>query len=228
MDLSETYHFPNKKALILGASGLIGRELTDLLLQSSHYDEVVTFVRKPLAIRHPKLTQIIYQYDHPDTSLIQADDIYCALGSTIKKAGSKSAFRKIDYEYPIEIAKAGLQNGAKQFLIVTALGAAPDSRIFYSRVKGEVEMTLEQTGYSSLHIFRPSLLTGKRTEKRTGEDFAKILATIIDPLLIGPLRKYRSIQGRQVAQAMLQIAKKNIAGTHRYDSDKIHQLSMEI
>jgi uncharacterized protein YbjT (DUF2867 family) len=227
VDLSETYQFPYKKALIIGASGLIGRELTDLLLQSSQYQEVLIFVRKPLDIQHPKLTQIIYHFDRPDTSLIQADDIYCALGSTIKKAGSKEAFRKIDFEYPLQIATAGLQNGTSQFLIVTALGSDPDSMIFYNRVKGEVELALEQTGYQSLHIFRPSLLTGNRTEKRSGEDFAKVLAKVIDPLLRGPLRKYRSIKGKQVAQAMLRIATMQIPGTHRYDSDEIHQLSKQ-
>ncbi len=225
MDLSETYRFPYKKALITGASGLIGKELTDLLLQSGEYQEILILVRKPLNIRHPKLTQIIYNFDHPDNSVIQADDIYCTLGSTIKKAGSKEAFRKIDFEYPLQIAQAALQNGARQLLIVTALGSDPKSMIFYNRVKGEVEKALEKLDYGSLHIFRPSLLTGNRTEKRAGENFAKILAKIVDPLLMGPLQKYRSIQGKQVAKAMIKVAQKASLGVHRYDSDEIHQLS---
>lgn len=225
MDLSPTYRFPYKKALITGASGLIGKELTDLLLQSSEYQEVLILVRKPLPIRHPKLTQIVYQFDNPDTSLIQADDIYCTLGTTIKKAGSKSAFKKIDYTYPLQIAQAALQNGASQFLIVTALGANKNSAIFYNRVKGEIEEALEKKEYGSLHIFRPSLLTGERSEKRAGEDFAKLLTKVIDPILIGPFRKYRSIHAKQVAKAMFNVAKKAESGIHRYESDQIHQLS---
>ena len=193
----------NLTALVAGATGLIGQELVDLLLQSDRYSEVRVLVRRPIEKQHPKLVSVVYDFDQPDASQVQGDDVFCCLGTTMKKAGSKEAFAKVDHEYPLQIACLAKQNGAAQYLIVTAMGADPGSAFFYNRVKGKVEEDLKGVGFDALHIFRPSLLLGDRDEKRLGEKIGEKVMKIFDPVMLGPLRKYRAIEAAKVARAML-------------------------
>lgn len=225
MDLSNTYGHVAKRALVIGASGLVGRNLTDLLLTSPYYQEVYVLVRTTLPLQHPKLTQLTYDFDQATNSLPAVDDIFCTIGTTIKKAGSKEAFRKVDYLYPLQIAQQSLQQGAKQFLLVSSIGASTQSSFFYSRVKGEIEHALTALPFNAVHIFRPSILTGARSEVRVGEEIGKLVTAFINPLLVGPLRKYRSIQGSEVAKAMLQVAVSKRSGTHIYESNEIKELA---
>jgi uncharacterized protein YbjT (DUF2867 family) len=170
---------PQKTALLLGGSGLTGRHCLNYLLNDEHYNQVVTLVRRPLAVEHPKLIQHQVNFNQLKDCFtkIQTNDVYCCLGTTIKKAGSKKAFYEVDFIYPTEIAKLSIANGAEQFLLVSALGANPRSSIFYNRVKGEVEQAIAQYGFQSYCVFRPSLLLGKRSERRTTEKIGgKIIA----------------------------------------------------
>lgn len=192
-----------KTALVAGATGLVGRQLVDQLLQSDYYSEIRVLVRKPTEKKHPKLAEVLYDFNQPDAQQVQGDDVFCCLGTTMKKAGSKEAFTRVDHNYPLQIARAAKQNGAAQYLIVTAMGADPDSSFFYNRVKGNVEDDLKKVGFAALHIFRPSLLLGNREEKRLGEKIGETVMRIFNPVMVGPLKKYRAIDAAKVAQAML-------------------------
>jgi uncharacterized protein YbjT (DUF2867 family) len=131
-----------KTALLVGATGLIGDLLARQLVESPAYERVTVLTRKPLAWQHPRLQEIPFDFDRPNSMLVRADDIFCCLGTTMKKAGSKEAFRKVDYQYPLDIARLGRQSGARQFAVVTAMGADTGSMFYYNRVKGEIERDL--------------------------------------------------------------------------------------
>jgi uncharacterized protein YbjT (DUF2867 family) len=215
-----------RSALLLGATGLVGSELLSLLLADGEYRQVTVLVRRNLAVANPKLVQRIADFDNLAKvgDAFAVDDVFCCLGTTIKKAGSQEAFRKVDYTYPLESAKLAVQQGAKQYLIITALGANAQSAIFYNRVKGEVEEAIEQLPLNGFHIFRPSLLLGDRQESRLGEQIASVVMRPLGFLLAGPLKKYRGIPARTVARAMLRTAKQNLTGSHAYDSDVIQEM----
>lgn len=203
----------DRTALILGASGLVGGHLLDFLLDSPAYRRVTSLGRRPLAA-HPKLEQVVTDLGdlerHADR--FAADDVYCCLGTTIKKAGSRPAFRRVDHDYPLAAASLARAAGAGAFLVVTAIGADPHSAFFYNRVKGELERDLIALGLPSLHIFRPSLLLGKRGESRPGEEAATLLSKIFSPFFSGPLAKYRPVEARAVAYAMYAAATRPPAG----------------
>jgi uncharacterized protein YbjT (DUF2867 family) len=216
----------NKKALIIGATGLIGNELVKLVLKSDYYQKIYVLVRRETGLSNDKLEEILANFDDLEESLksIQVDDIYNCLGTTIKKAGSKEEFYKVDFTYPIEIARIMKKKGSGTFLNVSALGAKKGSIIFYNRVKGELEDALQNTGFSSLVIFRPSLLLGDRKEKRTGEDIAKKTYKVLDKIFVGPFKKYSGIKGQTVAYAMFEMAKRNPQGLTILESDKIKEV----
>ncbi|AQG77971.1 oxidoreductase [Spirosoma montaniterrae] len=208
----------HKTALLIGATGLIGDLLTHRLVNSSTYDKVKVLARKPLGWQHPHLQEILFDFDHPNGLLIQADDIFCCLGTTMKKAGSRDAFRKVDYQYPIDIARLGLMNGAQQFAIVTAMGADTESTFYYNRVKGEVERDLAALNYSTLLIFRPSLLLGNRAENRLGERLAEGAMRLFNPLIPA---KYKGVEAAKVANAMFQTTQQGLTGKHIFESDAL-------
>lgn len=216
-----------RKALILGATGLIGGHLLNLLLQDNVYSKVRIFVRKPIDLQHPKLEQITVDYDklHTYAKAFAVDDVFCCLGTTIKKAGSQEAFYKVDATYPFEAARLARQQGARQYLIVTSMGANKNSTIFYNRVKGEVEDMITGLQFPSFHIFRPSLLLGERNETRTGEAIAQKVMPALSVLMVGGLKKYKPIDGGKVASAMHHIARQNITGKHIHESDQLHELA---
>ncbi len=209
-----------KTALVVGATGLIGKHLTIKLLSSNFYSKIKVLVRKQLDINHPNLEQIIVDFDNLDISKIVADDVFCCLGTTMKQAGSKPAFYKVDFTYPVEIAKAALTNGAKQFLIVTAMGADQQSKFYYNRVKGEVEKALSDLRYPTLLIFRPSMLLGERKEARLGEKIGKIFMNAFS--FITP-DKYKAIEGEKVANAMMILAQKGIKNKDIFESGTLQR-----
>jgi uncharacterized protein YbjT (DUF2867 family) len=210
-------------AVIVGATGLVGYELVQLLLKEEHYHRVVVLVRRTMAIQHQKLEQQIINFDRLDqvSHYLKGADVFCTLGTTIKKAGSKSAFIKVDQQYPLRIAQLSKEQGAASFLIVTALGANPQSSIFYSQVKGQLEVELQKLQLRGLHIFQPSLLLGDRAEYRLGERIAGKLMPFIAFLFSGPLRKYKAIHVHTVAKAMIKAAKEERQGNFTYTSEKI-------
>ncbi len=213
-------------AVLLGASGLIGSELLQLLLADSYFEEVRALVRRPLEVKDPKLNQIIVDFSDDDSlkEAIKGDVIFCCLGTTIRNAGSKAAFKLVDREYPLKAARIGIENGVQIFSIVTALGSDSGSMVFYNKVKGEVEQELKAMRYPSLQIFQPSLLLGERKEYRSGEEMAKLFMGVFSPLMIGPFKKYRAIQGKTVAKAMLLSAKESSEQLKVYQSDEIEAL----
>jgi len=210
----------SKTALIIGATGLVGNLLTHRLAESSAYEKVKILVRHSVGWQHPRLQEVQYDFDHPNGLLVQADDIFCCLGTTINKAGSREAFRKVDYQYPIDTAQLALNNGAQQFLLVSAMGSDVNSRFFYNRVKGEVERDLIALHFPATLIFRPSLLLGDRKEFRLGERFGEAIMKLFNPLI--PAR-YKGVRAESVANGMLQTAQQHLAGTHVFDSDQLQK-----
>lgn len=216
-----------KTALIVGASGLVGKNLLELLLHTETYEHVVALVRTPLNEQHPKLIEHIINFDKLEDypSLFAVDDVFCCLGTTIKKAGSQKVMYQIDVEYPYTIARLSQQQGAQQFLVISAMGANPKSSIFYSRMKGELEQKLVNLAYPSLSILRPALLLGERNEVRVGERLGAIVAKGTAWLMAGPLKKYKAIEGKQVARAMYNLSQQNNAGVHIYDNKQLLELA---
>jgi uncharacterized protein YbjT (DUF2867 family) len=216
-----------KSALLVGASGLVGRQCLQFLLEEPSYTHIVVLVRRSLSITHNKLVQHVVDFSELDTlgDYFTTDDVYCCLGTTIKKAGTQEAFRKVDFDYPIKIAALTQHLGANQFLIVTSLGANPHSRIFYNRVKGEVEEAIGKISFPTINIFRPSLLLGDLTEHRTGEKAGAFIISGLKYMMMGPFRKYRPIQSRDVAKVMVQVAQKNLKGLNIFESKQIQKIA---
>ncbi len=190
-----------KKAIVFGATGLVGTYLVEELLSQSSKPQVYTVSRSPLRITHPRLTAIILPADRIselDIDLTGAD-AYSALGTTIKKAGSQASFREIDFNYNLRFAETVKKLGATHFLLVSALGADLKSPFFYSRVKAELEQAIMNLNFDRLTVARPSLLLGDRQEFRWGEK----LATLLSPLMFGP---FKGIHGRDVARALIKQA----------------------
>ena len=212
-----------RSALVVGATGLVGTELVKLLCNDEKYDMVKVIVRRPLTYSHPKLVVLVREFEHiTQEDVGEVKDVFCCLGTTIKKAGSREAFKKVDFTYPQSIAALAKKQKVEHFLIISAMGADENSSFFYSRVKGLIEKELIAMDFPQLSILRPSLLTGERNEFRLGETFGARVMKLMNPILFGPLRKYRSIPGKQVAFAMKCIAlKSNQRKVTLYTSDKI-------
>jgi uncharacterized protein YbjT (DUF2867 family) len=201
----------NRTALVVGATGFVGKQVVHMLLNNETYKSVTVLVRQSLQVQDKKLNEHIINFNTLEEyhNLSQVTDVYCCLGTTIKKAKSKEAFKKVDLEYPLEIAKMAKENNVEKFLVISAMGADVNSRFFYNKVKGELEEGLRKLNLNSLSIFRPSLLLGEREEFRFGEKVGAIAMNALNFLLIGPLKTYRGIKGKQVAKAMVSVATSN-------------------
>jgi uncharacterized protein YbjT (DUF2867 family) len=210
----------SRTALVAGATGLVGSHLLQILLEQPTWAQVVTVGRRAAPQRHPKLEQRIVDLGALDAiDPPHADDVFCCLGTTIKQAGSQDAFRRVDHDYVVALARAGLRVGATQFLLISAIGADPESRVFYSRVKGEAEAAVRALPYRAVQIFRPGLLLGKRSEFRLGERIAMVSVPLLHPFLLGGLRRYRSILAADVARAMVRIAREAPRGPNVWEYD---------
>ncbi|WP_139924463.1 oxidoreductase [Hymenobacter sp. DG01] len=214
-----------KTALLVGATGLVGGQLLPLLLASERYNRVIVVGRRPVPLVHPKLEQRILHFDELESHRLQliADDVFCCLGTTLRQAGSKEAFYRVDYLYVVTLAALAAANFAAQLLVVSAMGASAKSRFYYNRVKGEMEDALGPLPFRAIHFFRPSLLLGSRPEKRLGEQLGAVVLRVLQPALIGPLRHYRAIEAAAVARAMLRAAEQETSGKHVHLSESIRQ-----
>ncbi len=216
------------RAVVAGASGLTGQVLLRLLLDQPRYDEVITLERRASKASSAKHQPLQVDFDRLGP-LPSCDDAYCCLGTTSKKAGSKEAFRKVDFDYVLDFATAARAAGAKQFLVVSALGADANSSVFYSRVKGEMEIAVSKIGFDAVHIFRPSFLVGAtnqtRAESRPIEGLSIAAFTALSPLLVGRARKYRPISVNAVSRAMLVAASSPSHGVKIYESDAMQSLA---
>ena len=215
-----------RNALIAGASGLVGSSLLNQLLTNDLYENIVVIVRKPLEINHPKLTQLQVDFNALETLKVgmQVHDVFCALGTTIKTAGSQEAFYRVDYTYVVNLAKWCEHSAVQQILIVSAMGASARSGIFYNRVKGEMEAAVSKLHIPRILVFRPSLLMGNRTEKRGGEKFAQVIMGALGFLFVGPLLKYKAIHADVVAGAMIKSANLLVNGFTVYDSAQMQRM----
>jgi uncharacterized protein YbjT (DUF2867 family) len=215
-----------KTALIIGSTGLIGSHLLELLLDSNDYEKVITFVKRDTGIKHPKLTQHIIDFDKPETykDFVTGDDFFCTIGTTIKKAGNKEAFRKVDFEYPSQFASVAVRNKVRQFLIISSLGADVNSSNFYLKTKGDIETFLKACTFDSVSVLQPSLLLGNRAEFRLGEKAGAFFMKTFSFLLLGKLKKYKPIESTAVAKALLKIAQKSTPGFEIYESDIIEKI----
>jgi uncharacterized protein YbjT (DUF2867 family) len=205
-----------RSVLLAGVTGLVGTELLDQLKADASVTRIVLIARRPLPMLDPRIESHVVDFDalesHAD--LFAVDQIICALGTTMKQAGSKAAFRRVDLEYPLAMSKLGLARGARHFLLVSALGADVESRVFYNRVKGELEDALRPFGYRSVTIVRPSLLLGKRKEFRPFERLAMIVGEIVPG-------RYRPVRARDVARALVSAARTDEPGLRIIESEQI-------
>lgn len=214
------------KAVVAGGTGLIGSFLIDWLKRDDEIEAVSAITRRKES-KEGKISWQNADLGNPgelEAACRDADLCFCCLGTTMKNAGSKAAFREVDYEYVLNLAQAAKAEGCESFSVVSAMGSDAGSSFFYNRVKGEMERDLEKVGFRSLHIFQPSILVGPRTEKRLGEKLGIIGMKTISPLLIGGMRKYKPIQASQVAKAMWHYAKSPESGIRRFRYDEINSV----
>lgn len=206
--------------MVIGATGLVGSELLKILTKSDHYQTVHVISRRPIKIVHPKINYHVSDFEKMDQIEIddEIDDAFCTLGTTMKKAGSREAFKKVDYKFIVSFAKKAKELGASNFVVVSSMGAKPSSSFFYNRVKGETEEALKEIVFKRLVILRPSLLLGERKEKRFGETFAETIMTTFDFMIPA---KYKAIPVENVATKMFHSALENGTGISIYESDQI-------
>lgn len=224
--LNKNYFYIMKTAIIIGASGLVGSFITLKLLDDDRYEKVKVFVRNSLDIKHPKLEENIVNFDNLSewSNKIIGSEIYSALGTTLKKAGSKEKQYKIDFTYQYDIAKAACDNKVKSLLLVSSLGANYKSTNFYLRMKGNLDEKIQQLAFDKISIFRPSILIGLRSEKRFGESLSIKIAGVITSI-IPAFKKYKPIKASLVAEAMIKCANKTtLKKINIYEGDEIFNL----
>ncbi len=219
----------NKTAVIFGGTGLVGMQLLKILASSHYYKEVISVSRRSAGIKHRKIREIIIPFNAPVKELgsLKGDDVFVALGTTLKKAGSKEKFSAVDKDLVIEIVGWTRKNAFNQLMLVTAVGADKDSMFFYNRVKGELEEEILKFDFWSTHIFRPSLLLGHRNENRFGESIAKVIGRGIDAITGNLLTKYKPVEAEVVAQAMVAAAQRFEPGVFYHSSEKLQDLADE-
>ncbi|MBN2610937.1 MAG: NAD(P)H-binding protein [Bacteroidales bacterium] len=220
----------NKRtAIVFGATGLVGSYLLDELVKTEIYERILVFSRKNLDIQNSKVDVVVHNLVNIDEieNQIRGNDLFCCLGTTIKKAGSQEVFKKVDLRLPAGIARIAFANGVKNFAVVSSIGAKATVKNFYLSVKGLMEQEIMKYPFENLIILRPSLLLGERKEFRFGEGLAKFFMPLFSPLLRGKYRKYRPVHGRDVAKAMINLVlfprKQTI-----FESDEIHDISNTI
>ncbi|WP_226661560.1 NAD(P)H-binding protein [Microbulbifer aggregans] len=207
------------KLMIVGATGLVGRHVLDLALAHEGVDQVVAPVRRPLSA-HAKLVspELDFEQLPEDADWWQVDAVICALGTTMRTAGSREAFARVDHDYPLAIAQLARHHGAKTYVLNSALGADPNSRFFYNRTKGALERDLQMIGFESLTFVRPGLIGGQRDEFRFGERMAIFCLSFIGPLLP---RRWRINPAENIARALLGAVLTREPGVHTVESEKM-------
>lgn len=217
-----------KTILLAGATGLVGSAVLPLLLADARVVRVIALVRDPLPQAHPKLEQWVGDDLLAVLGPVSVDAVICCLGTTIGKAGSQAAFIAVDKALPLGIARWAKAQAVPAFCIISAMGAGAGSRIFYSRVKGEVELELEAMDFPSLSLFQPSVLTGPRRERRAGEGLASGLLQVAGPLLAGSLADYRAMPHHVLARGLVQAALAAVPGIHRLRYREICRMAAEL
>lgn len=215
-------------AVVIGATGLIGSNLLNLLLHDRNFKEVRILVRKPMELNHPKLVQhTVNFHDENDfrSKLGNGDSLFCSVGTTQQKVkGDKAAYRKVDFDIPVNAAKYAAQNGFNKYLLVSSVGANAKSNNFYLKLKGEVESEIASQPIKGIHIFQPSILLGDRKEFRAGELIGKGIMKVLSIFFIGSLNKYKAIKASDVAKAMITASTLESEGVKRYQYKEMKAL----
>lgn len=217
-----------KTAILLGATGLTGGILLQELLEDSRYEKIILFNRRSAAVKHEKVEEhmvnLFHLEDHKEQ--FKADDVFVCIGTTKNKTPDEDTYRKIDHGIPVAAAKLSKLNGISTFAVISALGADPESSMFYNKTKGEMEQDVLKQKIPNTYIFQPSLIAGDREEKRGWENLAKQVMKVVNPALVGPLKKYRSIHPKTIAKAMVEVANKEYQ-KNIIPSDEIKQIVKE-
>lgn len=216
----------SKTAIVIGATGLVGNQLVQLLLSDDRYHLVKIFHRRSIGISHPKLEEHVIDFDDPESwqNSVVGDELFSSLGTTLKTAGSQKAQYKVDYTYQYQVAEAAAKNGVKTYVLISSTGADPTSRIFYSRMKGELDRDVQKLSFERIRIIQPGILDGDRDESRLGETIGKAVMQVLQ--YIPPLKKHRPIHGKTVAQAMINSA--NLVsdkGTRIFELEEVFSLA---
>lgn len=216
-----------RTAIVIGATGLVGEQLTSLLLQQDDFTRVKVFVRRATGVEHPKLDERIVDFERMGDweSHLTGDALFSTLGTTLKRAGSKEAQYRVDFTYQFEAARAASRNAVDTYVLVSSAGANPSSRIFYSRMKGELEDAIKRLPFRRIVILRPSILVGERRERRMGEEIGARLAEAL-ALIVPPLRRYRPIAAATVARAMIgSTSSSRPPGIETFELDEIRRIA---
>lgn len=213
----------HQKAIVIGSTGMVGKELVKKLIENEHYSEIISLVRSPSGIVNPKLDEHVIDFDHPETwkDLVKGDVLFSALGTTIAKAKSKEEQFKVDFTYQYNVAKIAVENGATSYVLISSAGANANSKAFYMNMKGKLDEAVQALPFEYINILRPGLLQGKRAEKRLGEKVG--LSVMYSLNKIGLFKRYKPIKDKKVAKAMIHAARK----THStiYTLDEVHELA---
>ncbi len=203
-----------KKAIVIGASGLVGTQLIQILLKNESYAEIISLVRRHTGVKDPKLTEIAIDFDHLEKwqDLIKGDVLFSTLGTTLSQAGSKDAQYHVDFTYQYNVAQLAAKNGVKNYVLVSSAGASAKSNSFYLCMKGKLEEAVQTLAFEAISIIRPGQLTGERVKKRLGEQIGLAIMRGFNQL--GFLKKYKPIHAEEVAAAMIVAANKNKSNTY--------------
>ena len=213
----------SQTAILVGGTGVVGRCVLQRLLDDPDYTTVIAITRRPLDQQHGKLKEVIGDFASLDAHRddIKGDVVFCCLGTTQKIAGSREKFYEVDHDCPVKLGEIALHNGAKTYVLISAIGADAKSASYYMRVKGETERDLAALGYDAFHAVRPSLILGHRADRRFAEDIGQAILPLLSPIMVGPVEKYRPIKADQIAKAMLAIANERASGNHVHLSDEL-------
>ena len=216
-----------KTAIIIGATGLTGKYITRKLLASQRYSSVITFSRRALGYRHPKLTSHIVDFEKISdwAALVRGDDLFAAMGTTLAQAGSRAAQYRVDYTYQAEVLEAAANNGVARLFLISSPQASIKSPFFYSRMKAELDARAESLPFSTRVYFRPAIIRGNRPDNRLGEKLGGLISERLASWVPG-MQKYRPINARTLATAIVNCACARLsAGSHNYELDDIFELA---
>jgi uncharacterized protein YbjT (DUF2867 family) len=213
-------------ATVIGATGLVGSSLLQQLVEDSRYDGVITLSRKRIAINNPKHHNYIADLFDPTTykEQLEGDHLFICTGTTKDKTPDPKEYYKIEHDLPLQVSQVALEKGVDTVVVVSALGADPDSRFSYNRGKGEMERDIEKLGFKHTYFAQPAIIGGERGEKRIFESFLKSFQKIIDPLLVGGLKKYRTIHPKTISVAMIEVAVNGYSKS-RIESDELKEIA---
>jgi uncharacterized protein YbjT (DUF2867 family) len=212
-------------AIVIGATGLVGSDLIEQLLSNQQFDRVKVFTRRSLKKTHPRLEEYVINFDQPEQweGLVKGDVLFSTLGTTLKKAGSKGAQFKIDYKYQYYFARAASENGVPDYVLVSAAGSSPTSKIFYSRMKGILEKDIKKLPFQYITILRPGMLSGNRKEERSGEKIGIRLFNILQH--IPGLKSLKPIPASTVAKAMINASNYHPEAINQYTLGEVFKLA---